>query len=100
MNESWRDEQLKVTMIRFAEADFEAKARAYSSEIRVLLFGAKSRVAGFLRIRRLASDDSGWQSSSEGEAIAEGVAGLRPTRISTFGADKSTCERDGEVDTD
>jgi hypothetical protein len=90
MNRSWRDEQLKVTKIRFARADFGTRARAYSSEISVLLFGAKSRVAGFLRMRKLASGDSGWQSLCEGET-AEGFAGLRPTRISTFGADKSTC---------
>jgi hypothetical protein len=99
MNKSWREEQLEVTEVRFAKADFETRARAYSSEIKVLLFGAKSRVAGFLRMRKLASGDSGWQSLCEGET-AEGFAGLRPTRISTFGADKSTCERDGEVDTD
>lgn len=67
MNESWRREQLKVTEVRFAKADFETRARAYSSEIKVLLFGAKSRVAGFLRMRSLASDDSGWLLLCAGE---------------------------------
>ena len=67
MNRSWRDEQLRETMISFAKADFETKARAYSSEIKVLLFGAKSRVAGFLRMRSLASDDSGWLLLCAGE---------------------------------